>query len=321
MDDIDRMDERTPLSPPAEARLDDAWREHRRRLLDVAYRMLGSVSDAEDVVQETYARLLRADLDAIDDLRAWLITVTGRLCLDHLRSATVRRRAYVGPWLPEPLVDLPADGLDPADRVTLDDSIRMALMVVLETLSPAERTAFVLHDVFQLPFDEVGVIVGRSPAACRQLASRARRRVQDEAGTSRFSVDALAERRVVERFAAACADGDVEALLEVLDPDVVGEFDSGGALPGAARRPLVGRDRVVAQLRRVFGESGHASVAATATISVADVNGEPGVVISDGDRIVAVVSLRQREGRIHHLHGVGNPAKLAHLMPDRQAGR
>jgi RNA polymerase sigma-70 factor (ECF subfamily) len=142
--------------------LEIAWSAHRRRLLDIAYRMLGSLSDAEDVVQEAYARLARADRGAIDDLRSWLITVTGRLCLDHLRSADVMRRAYVGPWLPEPLVDFPGADADPADRVTLDDSLRMALLVLLEQLSPAERTAFVLHDIFQVPFDEVGAIVGRS---------------------------------------------------------------------------------------------------------------------------------------------------------------
>ena len=288
------------------AHLDDAWRGHRQRVLDIAYRMLGSVSDAEDVVQEAYARLMRADVDDIDDVRGWLITVTGRLCLDHLRSADVRRRAYVGPWLPEPLVELPAAGLDPADQVTLDDSVRMALLVVLEQLSPAERTAFVLHDVFQVPFDEVGAIVGRSPAACRQLAARARRRVEADAAPARFHVDASEEQRVAERFAAACTAGDFDALLEVLDPDVVGEFDSGGVVPGAARRPTVGRDRVVAGLQRAF-------VRRRVTFTPARVNGEPGLVVLDGDQIVSVIALHVHEGRVDHLRGVGNPAKLAHL--------
>lgn len=313
-DDLNGLDASPPAQPLADPRLDDAWREHRQRLLDVAYRMLGSVSGAEDVVQETYTRLLRADLDEIDDLRAWLITVTGRLCLDHLRSADVRRRSYIGPWLPEPLVDLPAAGLGPDERVTLDDSVRMALMVVLEKLSPAERTAFVLHDVFQISFEEVGAIVGRSAAACRQLASRARRRVQDESGTTRFRVDKVEERRVVERFAAACNQGDIEALLEVLDPDVVGEFDSGGALPGASRRPVAGRSRVMAQLKRVFAGG-------VAQVTVADVNGDPGLVVSQDDRIVAVVSLDVREGRVHHFHGVGNPEKLAHLLSPPESGQ
>src|SRR5207302_5798154 len=156
------------------------------------------------------------------------VTVTSRLCLDQLRSAQSRRTSYVGPWLPEPVVDAPSLGVDPADRVTLDDSVRMALLVVLEQLSPAERTAFVLHDIFQLSFEEVGSIVGRSPAACRQLASRARRHIQEEAGPDRFDPDPVAQRRVAERFVAAANSGDLDALLAVLDPDVVGETDSGG---------------------------------------------------------------------------------------------
>ena len=306
------MDDRSTHTPlQADARFDDVWHDHRRRLLDIAYRMLGSVSDAEDVVQEAYARLVRSDLDGIDDVRGWLITVTGRLCLDHLRSAEVRRRTYVGPWLPEPLVELPAAGLDPADRVTLDDSVRMALLVLLEQLSPAERTAFVLHDVFQVPYEEVGAIVGRSAAACRQLAVRARRRVQSEAAPARFHVDASEERRVAERFASACANGDFEALLDVLDPDVVGEFDSGGVVPGAPLQPIVGRAEVMAQLRRTFA---HRRV----NFTVARVNGDPGVVITRGDRIVSVVALHLREGRIDHIHGAGNPAKLSHLAGFRR---
>jgi RNA polymerase sigma-70 factor, ECF subfamily len=286
--------------------LDQAWRQHRKRLLDIAYRMLGSVSDAEDVVQEAYTRLMRSDINSIDDLRGWLITVTGRLCLDHLKSADARRRAYVGPWLPEPLVELLDAGLDPADRVTLDDSIRMALLVLLEQLSPAERTAFVLHDVFQVPFGDVGTIVGRSPAACRQLAARARKRVQSGATPARFRVDASDQRRIAERFASACTEGDFEALLDILDPDVVSEFDSGGLLPGAAIRPLVGREQVTAQLKRVF-------TTIDANFSAATVNGEPGVVVTSQDHLVAVVAMSYRDGRINHIHGIGNPEKLAHL--------
>src|SRR5439155_13878686 len=200
--------EPTPPAASADPRVAEAWRDHRQRLMDVAYRMLGSVSDAEDAVQEAYARLVRNGVDGIDDVRGWLVTVTSRLCLDQLRSAQSQRTSYVGPWLPEPVVDVPSLGVDPADRVTLDDSVRMALLVVLEQLSPAERTAFVLHDVFQLSFDEVGSIVGRSAAACRQLASRARRHIEEETGPARFTVDPAAERQVAERFVAACTSGD-----------------------------------------------------------------------------------------------------------------
>jgi RNA polymerase sigma-70 factor (ECF subfamily) len=286
--------------------LEIAWSAHRRRLLDIAYRMLGSLSDAEDVVQEAFARLARADRGAIDDLRGWLITVTGRLCLDHLRSAEVKRRAYMGPWLPEPLVDFPGADADPADRVTLDDSLRMALLVLLEQLSPAERTAFVLHDIFQVPFDEVGAIVGRSPAACRQLAARARQRVQSETRTARFHIDATAQQRVAERFAAACNEGDLEALLKVLDPDVVGEFDSGGVLPGA-EPILTGSAAVVTRIEWLS--------ARRATFTAARVNGEPGIVITADGQLLSVAALHVRGGRIiDHIHAIGNPAKLSHVI-------
>jgi RNA polymerase sigma-70 factor, ECF subfamily len=289
-------------------RIAEAWRDHRRRLMDVAYRMLGSVSDAEDAVQEAYARLMRNGVDGIDDVRGWLVTVTSRLCLDQLRSAHSRRTSYVGPWLPEPVVDAPTLGIDPADRITLDDSVRMALLVVLEQLSPAERTAFVLHDVFQMSFDEVASIVGRSSAACRQLASRARRHIESEGEHTRFQVDAAEQRRLVERFAAAANSGDLEALLEVLDPDVAGDADSGGLVPGAARRARVGRDHVATNLlRNVTGRG--------VEFRVADINGEPGVVgVYDG-RIVAAVVLFTRNGLIHHIHAILNPQKLAHLRP------
>ncbi|HMG26134.1 MAG TPA: RNA polymerase sigma factor SigJ, partial [Acidimicrobiia bacterium] len=238
----------------ADPRVADAWRDHRQRLMDVAYRMLGSVSDAEDVVQEAYARLVRHGVDGIDDVRGWLVTVASRLCLDQLRSAASRRTSYVGPWLPEPVVDFPSLGANPADRVTLDDSVRMALLVVLEQLSPAERTAFVLHDVFQMSFDEIASIVGRSPAAVRQLASRARRHVRAEAEPPRFRADLDEQRRLAEQFAAAATGGNLAALLEVLDPDVVGDADSGGLVPGAPQHPVVGRDAVARNLlRRVAG--------------------------------------------------------------------
>jgi RNA polymerase sigma-70 factor (ECF subfamily) len=277
-----------------------AWREHRQRVFDVAYRMLGSISDSEDVVQEAYARLLKADLAAIDDVRGWLVTVTGRLCLDAMRSAAVRRAAYVGPWLPEPVVGTP----DPADRITLDDSVRMALLVVLERLSPAERTAFVLHDVFQLPFETIGQIVGRSPTACRQLASRARKHISSSPGRFQTSFDE--QRRVAASFAAACASGRMEDLLAVLDPSAVGEFDSGGLVPRAPTRPVRGAEGIARVIAGSFAGT-------QARFVVADVNGEPGVVVEIARRPVAVVSLTTRAGRVVHLHAVGNPQKLRHL--------
>jgi len=284
-----------------------SWRDHRRYLLDVAYRMLGSVNEAEDIVQEAFTRLLRVDPDQIDDLRGWLVAVVTRLCLDQLRSARSRREAYVGPWLPEPLIPPPGESLDPAERVTLDDSVRMALLVVLERLTPAERAAFVLHDVFGFSFDAVGSIVGRSPAACRQLASRARHRIQAETGPARFTVEPAEQRRVAERFIAAASGGDLDALLQLLDPDVIGEIDTGGIVRGP-RRPIVGRRRVASALlqslrvRRV-------------ALAPMVVNGEPGAIaiqIRDG-RVLAVYALTMRNGLINHIHGIANPDKLAYI--------
>ncbi|HEV7680432.1 MAG TPA: RNA polymerase sigma factor SigJ [Candidatus Dormibacteraeota bacterium] len=280
-----------------------AWQQHHRHLLDIAYRMLGSLSEAEDVVQEAFARLVRVPLDEIDDVRGWLVVVTSRLCLDHLRSARVRHEAYVGPWLPEPLVDIA--GEDPAERVTLDESVRMALLVVLERLSPPERVAFVLHDVFQYPFDEVAAIMGRSVAACRQLASRARRQVQAERGAGRFDVEPAVARRVVERFIAAAASGDLDALVAVLDPEVTGETDSGGMLP-TPRRRIVGRDQVI-------GVLGDWLRMMEVRLVAAPVNAEPGALAYSGDRLIAAISVSVEDGRIVNLHAVANPDKLRHV--------
>src|SRR3989475_363862 len=188
-----------------DAALADAWREHRRYVLDVAYRMLGSVSDAEDVVQEAFARLLHQNADQIQDVRGWLVVVASRLCLDQLRSARLRRESYVGPWLPEPVIERETD--DPADRVTLDDSVRMAMLVVLERLTPAERATFVLHDVFGFSFDDVAKIVGRSVEASRQRASPARKPVEDETGPARFDVNPTELGRIADRFITAATDG------------------------------------------------------------------------------------------------------------------
>ena len=212
----------------------------RPQLTRVAYGMLGSLAEAEDVVQEAWLRLGRADRAEIDDLRAWLTTVVGRLALDALGSARARRESYVGEWLPEPLVEEYED-----DDPTLDESVSTALLVVLERLSPAERTAFLLHDVFELPFDKVGEVVGRSPAAVRQLAARARAHVEE--GKPRFPADAEEEERIVTAFALAWQEGDHEALLGVLDPDAVLRADGGGKV-NAAGKPLLGADRIARAL-------------------------------------------------------------------------
>ena len=301
------MSDRTEMNEDPAATLDVVWRTHRRRLLDVAYRMLGSVTDAEDIVGEAYARLVGTGLDEIDDVEGWLVSVTSRLCIDRLRSSEQRRRAYVGPWLPEPILTTPdATAIDPAERVTLDDSVRMALLVVLEQLSPAERTSFVLHDLFALTFEEIGDIVGRSPAACRQLASRARRRIQSDPEAPRAAVDRGELEEVARRFADACAAGTIQPLLEVLDPNVVGDFDSGGNVPGAPLQPITGADRVARVLIHAFAPW-------DVSFSVVDVNGDPGVIVGSDNRIVAVIAIGVRDGRIDLIHAVGNPEKLRHL--------
>ena len=288
-----------------EAVLGAAWRDDRRYLLDVAYRMLGSVADAEDAVQEAFTRLLRSDPARIEDVRGWLVVVVSRLCLDQLKAARSRRESYVGPWFPEPIIDAPANTMDPAERITLDDSVRIALLVVLERLTPAERAAFVLHDVFQFSFDDIGPIVGRSPEASRQLASRARKRIQDETEPARFSVDQEQLRRVADRFIDAASRGDLEALMEVLAPDVTGWTDGGGA-PGVARRPFAGRERVAKQFLRFVKLVGLRMV-------TMPINGEPGIVCFADDRLVAVIALETRGGVITRFHGIANPSKLAYV--------
>jgi RNA polymerase sigma-70 factor (ECF subfamily) len=284
--------------------LADIWLEHHRYLLNVAYRMLGSVSEAEDVVQDAFARLLRVDIGEIMDIRGWLVVAVTRRCLDELRSARSRREVYTGPWLPEPVIDPPDHGSDPADKVTLDDSVRMAMLLVLERLSPNERAAFILHDVFQFSFEEVAEIVGKSPSACRQLASRARRHIHEDASPARFTASPDEAAHIADRFIAAATRGDLNALMQVLDPNVAGHADSGGIFP-AARGPQVGRERVAP----IFT---HFVTLLGLTLQRATVNGEPGVLAFQGDRLLAIASLEMRNGLITHVHIMANPYKLAY---------
>ena len=206
------------------------FEEHRSRLRAVAYRMLGSLSEADDAVQDTWLRLSRIDADEVENLGGWLTTVVARVCLNMLRSRQSRREEPFGPHVPEPIID-PVAGVDPEHEALLADSVGLALLVVLETLAPAERLAFVLHDMFAVPFDQIAPIVDRSPEAARQLASRARRRVRGSAPVGDADLDQ--QRAVVEAFLAAAREGDFDALLAVLDPDVVLRADSGPGLPGA----------------------------------------------------------------------------------------
>jgi RNA polymerase sigma-70 factor, ECF subfamily len=255
-------------------------------------------------VQDAFTRLLAVAVDEIDDIRGWLVVAVTRLCLDRLRSARSRHEVYVGPWLPEPVIPS-SEGIDPADRVTLDDSVRMAMLIVLERLSPAERAAFVLHDVFQFSFEEVASIVDRTPAACRQLASRARRHVQAEVDPVRFQVDPAEVQRISEQFVTAAASGDVDALMQVLDPNVVGHTDSGGFVP-APRKLFTGREVIANQfLTFVRGRQ--------IALAPMPVNGEPGALLFQDGQLVAVAALSVREGLITHIHAIANPYKLAYV--------
>jgi RNA polymerase sigma-70 factor (ECF subfamily) len=278
-----------------------AWAEHHGFLLDVAYRLLGSYSDAEDMVQEAFSRLLRSDLDPIEDVRAWLVVVVSRLCLDHLRSARVRHEAYIGPWFPEPIVDT-----DPSAVITMDESVRMAMLIVLERMSPAERVVFVLHDVFDYPFEKIASMVGRTPAACRQLASRARRRVREEGDNTRIKHDLAEQQRVVDAFIAATAGGDVSKLLSLLDPSVVGWADVGGAMP-EVRHPNVGAGIVGPNVLRFFGP------ASGSRLESRSINGEPAVVVYRRGEVVAVIALTHKAGAITRVYVVSAPLKLEHV--------
>jgi RNA polymerase sigma-70 factor (ECF subfamily) len=226
---------------PTEQQIKDAWIDHRPYLVDMAFRMLGDIGRAEDVVQEAFQRLSRSDFDAIEDARGWLIVVTSRLCLDVTRSARHRHERPVGgPELAERFDASGAGGIDPADRVTLDDGVRVALLVVLERLSPAERVAFVLHDIFGVPFDSVAETVGRPEATCRQLARRARLKLEASDGGRRAAVTPDEHRVVTDRFIAACASGSFEDLLAVLDPDVTGAIDLHPGLIVRGATPVAG---------------------------------------------------------------------------------
>ncbi|MEV5642930.1 RNA polymerase sigma factor SigJ [Streptomyces flaveolus] len=283
----------------------------RRQLINLAYRLLGSLADAEDVVQETYARwyaLSPQAREAVDSPGGWLTKVAGRICLDQLGSARARRERYVGEWIPEPLPDStvwaderPAGRTaDPADRVTLDESITMAFLVVLESMTPAERVAFVLHDVFRYPFAEVAEIVGRTPAACRQLASSARRRLR----ASQAPATPAAQRaEVVRDFKQAWAAKDIEALVGLLDPGVTAIADGGG-LVNAALQPVEGGEQVARYLVDLADRAPGLALLERA------VNGQPGVVLQLDDVTVAVMAFDVSGDRITRIWGVRNPEKL-----------
>jgi RNA polymerase sigma-70 factor, ECF subfamily len=295
-----------------DARLGRAWSDDHRYLLNVAFRVLGSISEAEDAVQEAFARLVDQNLDEIDDVRGWLTVVVSRLCFDRLRSADRQRRSATA------LHDLelpPAHDMDPADRITLDDEVRLALHIVMTQLTPAERVAFVLHDVFSYSFDAISEILGRSPAACRQLASRARRTI-NPGDAGRSTVDAIDAHRVAEQFITACSTGDFEGLLALMDPDCSTHVDIGVAvgdvvdLPGYGQRrhqPPTGREGIARIALRYNGPG------SSVTLLSLPVIGKPTIVGVHDGRVVMFTTVTVHEGRITHADTVLDPSKLADL--------
>ena len=281
--------------------LAERFEEQRAHLRSVAYRMLGSVSEADDAVQEAWLRLSRSDAREIENLGGWLTTVVGRVCLNMLRSRKTRREDPLEVHVPEPIVSR-EDELDPEHEALLADSVGLALLVVLETLTPAERLAFVLHDMFAVLFDEIGPMVGRSPAAARQLASRARRRVQGEAPAP--DPDLGRQREVVDAFFAAAREGDFEALVAVLDPDVVLRSDGGTARPGATH--VVRGAETVARRAMTFA---HLSPFARPAL----VNGAAGVVVAPRDRPFSVMAFTVTEGKIVAIDALADPDRLREL--------
>ena len=282
--------------------LAEGFEQNRARLRAVAYRMLGSFAEADDAVQEAWLRLSRSDASAVDNLGGWLTTIVARVCLNVLRSRNTRREEPMGVHVPDPIISR-ADGTSPEDEALLADAVGLALQVVLETLAPAERLAFVLHDMFDLPFDEIAPMVGRSPATARQLASRARRRVRG-ADVQAPDPDLARQREVVDAFFAAAHHGDLDALVAVLDPDVVLRSDGGTAYPDASM-----------VLRGAAAVAGRALVVAqpSALKRPALVNGAAGVVVTLGGQPVGVMGFTVSRGKIAEIDVIIDPERLRRL--------
>jgi RNA polymerase sigma-70 factor (ECF subfamily) len=278
--------------------LADRFEDHRAHLRAVAYRMLGSLTEADDAVQDTWLRLSRSGADGVENLGGWLTTIVARVCLNMLRSRTTRREA-LGVHLPDPVIS-PPGVLQPDEEAVLADSVGLALLVVLDTLSPAERLAFVLHDLFQLPFEEIAPMVGRSPTAARQLASRARRRVKG-ADIPAPDPDLARQRDVVDAFFLAARGGDLDALVALLDPDVVLRADFGARRPAASR---VVRGAAAVARQAVLG------ALPGADLHPALVNGAAGAVVTVGGRPFAVLGFTVAEGRILEIDAIADPERV-----------
>jgi RNA polymerase sigma-70 factor (TIGR02957 family) len=287
--------------------------EHRALLISVAYRILGSVTDAEDTVQEAWLRWSGVNTSDVRDPRAFLVRVTTRLAIDRLRRAKTLRESYVGPWLPEPILT----GRDVAEDVALAESVSMAMLVVLETLSPLERAVFVLREAFGMSYAEIANVLGRRVEAVRQLGHRARDHVQER--RSRFDADQSEQRRVTERFLEATSTGDLEGLMAVLAPEVTLVADGGGRAL-APRRPIRGAEKVARFLLAIATEErmarflrsvGSEPVAANLRVHVSQVNGGPGILVISGDKPISTLVLDVSDGVVRTIHLVANPEKLA----------
>ncbi|AYG03912.1 sigma-70 family RNA polymerase sigma factor [Gryllotalpicola protaetiae] len=278
--------------------LSDQFRQHRKRLHGIAYRMLGTASDADDAVQETWLRLDSSDVASIDNLAGWLTTVTARICLNMLRSRAARREESLDAHIPDPILQR-ATASDPEGEAVLADSVGLALLLVLDTLTPAERLAFVLHDVFAVPFDELAALLDRTPDATRQLASRARRRVR--VATVPDS-DRGRQREVVEAFFAAARGGDIGPLLAVLDPEAVMRVDGGPTLPSGVTRGA----NVIARRAMMFARPDAVLVPVLAT-------GSPAVVVVVGGEVRSIMSFTVMQGRITAIDALNDPDRIRHV--------
>ena len=289
---------------------EDAFARHRSLLFTVAYEMLGSAADAEDVVQETWLRWANVDQAAVHEPRAYLVRIVTRQALNRLRSQARRREDYVGEWLPEPLLTSP----DVAADVELAESVSIAMLTVLETLGPTERAVFVLREVFDVPYDEIAAAVDKSPAAVRQIAHRAKDHVA--ARRPRMEVVRSEHQEAVERFVAALNTGDVQGLMDVLAPDVVSVADGGGKVRGAALRPIVGADRIARYLVGGLAKHPGQFVAAPAWV-----NGQPGIRVEVDGQLAGVVSLTVEDGRITRIFSMANPDKLGWVGAEAELAR
>ncbi|WP_127792533.1 RNA polymerase sigma-70 factor [Agromyces sp. LHK192] len=289
---------------------DDPFVVHRGLLFTVAYELLGSAADAEDVLQESWLRWAAVDRAAVGDPRAYLVRIVTRQSLNQLRTLSRRREDYVGEWLPEPLLTSP----DVADDVELAESLSMATLTVLETLGPSERAVFVLREVFDVPYDEIAEAVGKSTAAVRQIAHRAKEHVA--ARRPRVTVDREEHLEVVERFVAAFNSGDLQGLMDVLAPDVVSVADSGGKVPGAARRPIEGATRLIAYL-----QGGMAKFGLVPTASVVWVNGHPAMRVEIDGSLAGIVNLVVEDGRVTRIFNIANPDKLGFVTDEAPLAR